>query len=115
MIRFQADADLNGHILRAIRRREPGIDFKSADAAQLRGVPDPEVLARAADENRILVTHDMRTMPKHFATYLQTHTSPGVFIVPQSLPIATAADELILIWAASEAEEWTDRIFWLTG
>ena len=69
-IRFQADADLNAEIVAGVLRREPGIDFQTADEARLRGLLDPEVLALAAQENRILVTHDRRTMPRHFADYL---------------------------------------------
>ena len=58
MIRFMADADLNDAIVGGCRRREPAIDFMSANDANLEGVPDPEVLALAAAENRILVSHD---------------------------------------------------------
>ena len=47
-VRFQADNDLNKIIVKAALRREPMLDFQSAQAAQLDGVPDPEVLARAA-------------------------------------------------------------------
>jgi predicted nuclease of predicted toxin-antitoxin system len=66
-VRFQADADLNEDIVAGVVRREPTIDFQTADEANLRGLPDPQVLALAAQENRILVTHDRRTMPRHFA------------------------------------------------
>jgi predicted nuclease of predicted toxin-antitoxin system len=64
-----------------VLRREPGIDFQTADEANLRRLPDPEVLALAAQENRILVTHDRRTMPRHFADFILHHSSPGVFII----------------------------------
>lgn len=67
-IQFQADADFNVEVVLGLLRREPGIDFQTAAEANLRGVPDPEVLALAAQEQRILVTHDRRTMPRHFAT-----------------------------------------------
>ena len=73
-IRFQADADLNAEIVAGVLRREPGIDFQTADEVRLRGLLDPEVLALAAQENRILVTHDRRTMPRHFADYLLHHS-----------------------------------------
>ena len=63
IVQFQADANLNQIILLAVRRREPALDFQTAVAAGLPGVNDPEVLARAAREGRILVTHDRKTMP----------------------------------------------------
>lgn len=55
-IRFQAVADLNEDIVAAVIRREPYIDFQTANQANLEGLQDPEVLAIAASENRILVT-----------------------------------------------------------
>jgi hypothetical protein len=36
-----------------------------------------------------------------------------VFLVPQSLEISRAIDELLLIWLASEASEWENRLEWL--
>ena len=44
----------------------------------------------------------------HFLT--GAHTSPGVIVVPQSLPIGEAIEELVLIWGASDAGEWENRI-----
>jgi hypothetical protein len=50
-------------------------------------------------------------MPRHFAAFLeQDHHSPGVIMIPQSVPPAAAIDSLILIWAITEPEEWVDRI-----
>ncbi len=87
------------------------MDFKSANDAGLEGVPDPAVLALAAQQERILVSHDFQTMPKHFGDFLQAHgSSPGVFLVPQYVPIREAIEELVLIWSVSDAEEWRNRI-----
>jgi Domain of unknown function (DUF5615) len=83
----------------------------SADDANLAGVPDPEVLALAAEQDRILVSHDFQTMPRHFAEFLQARgSSPGLILVPQYLPIGEAVEELLVIWGASEAEEWQNRM-----
>ena len=68
--RFQADADFNQHIVRAVRRRVPAIDFPTAHEAGLAGLDDDLVLERAAQESRILVSHDRRTMPFHFAAFI---------------------------------------------
>lgn len=109
-IRFQADADFNQNIVRALRRRQPAIDFQTAEEAGLRGLTDPEVLAITAREHRVLVSHDRQTMPKHFANFLTVQHSPGVFILSQYLPISQAVEELLMFWEASEAEEWFDCI-----
>src|SRR6476646_8733622 len=111
MIRFLADADLTHAIVKGCRRQEPTLDFLSAAEARLEGMPDHEVLAFAAAEIRILVTHDRHTMPRHFGEFLSAQGScPGVFLVSQYAPIGEIIDELVLIWAASEAHEWKNRI-----
>jgi hypothetical protein len=111
MICFLADADLNEGIVAGCLRREPTMDFLSANEANLEGVPDPKVLALAAEQDRVLVSHDCQTMPQHFGDFLQARgSSPGVLLVPQSLPIGEAIEELVLIWGATDAEEWENRI-----
>lgn len=112
-VRFQADADFNANIPRAAARREPAIDCRSAVAANLHHRPDREVIAIAAADGRLLLTHDHRTMPAAFADHLRDHESTGVLIVPQHLPIDTVAEDLVLIWALSDPGEWRNRIAWL--
>jgi hypothetical protein len=73
MIRFLADASLHHAIVSGCLRREPAIDFLSAHEARLEGVPDAEVLAFATHQNRILVTSDLRTMPRHFGSFLEAN------------------------------------------
>ena len=112
-VRFQADADLNHVIVLAVIRRSREIDFQSAVAARLAGLHDLAVLALAASEGRVLVSHDQATMPAHFGRFIGAQSSPGLIIVPQHIPPAAAAEDLMLIWDATEAEEWTNRIFYL--
>jgi hypothetical protein len=49
-------------------------------------------------------------MPSHFADFISQNTSAGLIVIPQRLPLNVAAEDLILIWAATEAEEWLNRI-----
>jgi len=112
-IKFQADADFNHTIIQALQRREPTMEFWTADEAKIRGLPDLEVLAAAARAGRILVSHDHHTMPVHFANFIATQQSPGVFLLSQDLMIRLAVEELLLIWAASEAEEWSNTLQYL--
>ena len=109
-VRYQADNDLRKAIVRGAVRREPRVSFRSAQAAQLDGVPDPEVLALAAGDGRILVSHDFETLPRHFRRFTQSRHSPGVMLVRQDLPIGEAINTLLLIWKASEAEQWVNRL-----
>ena len=52
-IRFQADNDLDQRIVVATKRLDPTIDFQTAQALKLHGVPDTLVLKKAADAGRI--------------------------------------------------------------
>jgi hypothetical protein len=110
-VKFLADASLHDGIVSGCLRREPTMDFLSANAASLQRVPDPSVLALAAQQNRILVTSDLRTMPKHFGDFLEAHgPCPGVFLVKQGTSLADVIEELVMVWVASDADEWRDRI-----
>jgi Domain of unknown function (DUF5615) len=80
-IRFQADADLRQAIVTGTIRRKPKLNFRSANAAELEGIKDPEVLAMAARDGRVLVTHDRKTMPTEFGQFITSQTSSGVLIL----------------------------------
>jgi hypothetical protein len=110
-IRFQGDYDFHGPIIRGLLFRQPLIDFQTGHDAGLEGHDDPYVLAYAAREGRLLVSHDRRTMPHHFAKFISNSDSPGVAIIPQDLAIGIAIEELLLLWEGSEADEWVNRIF----
>lgn len=107
---FQADADLNEDIVQGVLRREPKVDFRTATPGRLRGLSDLEVLTIAAEEGRILVSHDRKTMPRTFAQFIQVKTSPGLFLISQKTDLLIAIESLLLAWGASDHEEWTNRI-----
>lgn len=112
-IRYLADADFNQSILLAVVRRDPTIDFETAAAGGVIGLGDPDVLATAARAGRILVTHDRKTMPRHFAEFVARQPSLGVILVRQSLAIASVVEDLILIHGATEPDEWMNRLAYL--
>ena len=109
-VSYQADADLNEDIVAGVLRRVPEIDFQTAHDAELMNLSDPEVLLRAAQEGRILVSHDRRTMPTYFGRFIENHESPGLIIISQNAELLMVIEELILIWSASEAEEYVNSI-----
>jgi len=86
------------------------MNFRSAQAARLDSVPDTEVPAFAAEEGRILVSHDFQTMPGHFRQSTRGRRSPGLLLVRQDLPVGEAIETLLLIWEASEEDEWVNRL-----
>ncbi len=112
-IQFQADEDLRRAIVLGVRRREPAISFVQAFEIDAEGKNDFEALRAAADSGRILVSHDVRTMPQHFRQFTSRWSSPGVILVPQKLSLSIVIEELVIIWIASEAEEWVNQVRFL--
>lgn len=106
-IRFLADENVDIAIVEGLRRHSPLLDIQTANEAGTLGWPDPRVLAYAADHGRVLFTHDILTMPGHFAMFLaEGNVSPGLITAPQLAPIGVTLQDLIYIWEASEPEEW---------
>jgi hypothetical protein len=52
-------------------------------------------------------------MPRHFASFIESQASPGVIVVPQSLPVFRAVEDLLLIASATSPEDWANRICYL--
>ena len=93
-----------------VLRSNPNIDFQTAASGGLIGLEDMKVLELAANCKRVLVSHDKRTMPMWFADFITTKTSSGILIVSQDLLVKEAITSLLLIWSASDAEEWVNRM-----
>lgn len=115
--RFITDMNFNWRIVAGLRRRASDLDLVTVQDIGLQRIPDPELLAEAQALNRILLTHDVNTMPKHFADYLSSLSgdqhSPGVMLVAQDLPVGVAIQVLYEVWACSGHEEWRDRFTYL--
>jgi predicted nuclease of predicted toxin-antitoxin system len=65
MLRLAADENFNGDIVRGLLRRNPQIDIVRVQDVGLSGGDDATVLEWAAQESRIVVTHDVSTLVKH--------------------------------------------------
>mgnify|MGYP001158010842 CR=1 FL=1 len=110
--RFLTDEDFNLDVVAGLRRVQPQMDILTIQAARMLHSPDLRVLAYAKEQDRILLSHDMQTMPDHFATYLMNvpagEHSPGIILLPQNTSIGTAIRWLLEIWEASQHDEWRD-------
>ena len=61
-MRFLTDENFNGAILRGLMRRLPTLDVIRVQDVGLRNTDDPIILEWAANEGRILLTHDVATI-----------------------------------------------------
>jgi hypothetical protein len=96
--RFLADVNFNNRIVIGLRRRAPSVDIITVQDLGLRQTPDPQVLLEACELDRILVTHDVNTMPLHCTALLTSlpvgKPSPGIMQIAQEMPIGMASQEL---------------------
>ena len=114
VVRYLADNDLRFEILLAVRRFEPAIEFPTVRQFGLAAAPDAEILAFAARERFIVVSHDVGTMRHHAQLRVANGLIMlGLLLVPQEKLTRAVSESLHMIWAASEAEEWIGTVNFL--
>ena len=114
MLRLLIDQDLDHDILRALIRAIPQLDAVTAFEIGMAEAPDPQLLAWAALEGRVIVTHDRRTMPEHTADLMGAGKDvAGLFVVPRGLPLRQVIEDLELAITCSENAEWVNVVRYL--
>jgi predicted nuclease of predicted toxin-antitoxin system len=105
------DEDFDNRILRGLLRYNSSLDIVRVQDVGLSGLDDPSILNWAAQEERILLTHDFKTMPQHVADALASGQNiAGVIVVPQSMPIGEAIQDIQLIAENCSPEEIKARM-----
>jgi hypothetical protein len=111
MLRLASDADVHGETIRGLRRRKPEIDLVRVQDALPEGTPDPEVLAWAAKESRILITNDRNTMLGFaYQRVANGEPSPGLIATTNDQSIGFAIDEILLIVECMTEEEIRNQV-----
>ena len=113
-MRWLADENLNKDIVRGLLRRKPDLDIVRVQDAGLSGMDDPSLLAWAAAQDRVLITHDVSTMTAYaYRRVACGEHMPGVFEVSRSIPIAAAIDNILLLSECSIDGEWEGQVRYL--
>ncbi len=114
MIKIATDEDFNNRILRGVLRRQPDLDIRRKQDAGLGRADDCQVLAWAAGEGRVLLTHDASTMARFaYERVAAGLPMPGVFEVRQEVPIGIAIEEVLLLAECSIEDEWGGQVGFL--
>jgi hypothetical protein len=109
-----ADENFNNDILRALFRRNAVIDVIRAQDAGLKGVDDATLLAWAAKQDRVLLTHDVSTLTAHaYHRVMKGEPMPGVFEVSRNVPMRTAVEDILLLTECSNPGEWEGQVRYL--
>jgi len=111
MLRLLIDQDLDHVILRALLLRVQNLDVITAHQAGLSNASDPELLAWAAEQERVVITHDRRTMPYHATSRIaRAEKIAGLIIVSRQLPVSRVIDDLEIIVSCSDMVEWENVV-----
>jgi hypothetical protein len=108
------DENFSGNITRGVGRRLPDADVVDVRDVGLGGADDPVVLEWAAGQGRVIITHDVNTMPGFaYQRVADGLVMPGVIIVPGQMPVGPAIDDLLTVIACGGDGEYEGRVFYL--
>lgn len=114
MIGLAFDENFNHDILRGLLRRNPHLDGIRLQDAKLSGQDDPAVLEWAAQQGRVLISHDVSTITAYaYERVAAGKAMPGVFEIPRAVAIAVAIEDLLLIAECSLPGEWEGQVRYL--
>jgi len=114
MIGLAFDENFNNDVLRGLLRRNAKLNVVRAQSAGMQGKDDPAILAWAAAEGRVLVSHDVSTLTAFaYARVLAGQPMPGVIAAGPEVPLAAAIEDLLLIAECSQPGEWEGLIIYL--
>lgn len=114
-MKWLADENFRNGIIRGTLRRQPKFDIvRAQDIPHIAGQDDAALLSFATAEGRIVVTHDVSTMvpAMHKQIRLALRCAP-IVLVPDSLAILTAVEDLILLDACARETDWTAGVLYL--
>lgn len=114
MIKLLADENFDNSIVRGLLRRNPNADIVRVQDVGLSGEDDPTILAWAAQENRILLTHDVATITRFaYERIVQNESMPGVIEVGFDATLGQAIEDILLILECSLEGELEGQIYYL--
>ncbi len=114
MIRLLADQDFDERILRGLLLRNREVDIVRVRDIGLSEADDGEVLAHAASSGRVVLTHDVNTLiGLAYQRVRLGEPVAGVILVPQSLPVGIAIEDLLLTIECTSQEEWEGYVQYL--
>jgi len=111
MLRLAIDADVHGEIVRGLRRRRSELDLVRVQDFLAPATDALDVLAWAAEENRVLVTNDRNTMIGFAYDRVTARQSmPGMIVTSNEQAIGSAIDDILLIAEYMTEEEIKNQL-----
>jgi hypothetical protein len=111
LIALVTDENFRGPITRGVRRHEPLVDIVRAQDVGLLSATDDALLEWAAANDRIVATHDKRTLIG--SAYQRVRAGlpmRGVLKVPRHMDNSTAIGQIILVALCSEPPDFDNQV-----
>lgn len=116
MLRVASDENFDGSLLKGLVRRLPDLNLVRIVDVGLKGISDPDLLAWCAAEERVLLTHDRRTMPPYaYGRVQQGLVMPGVFVVDLRASLGGVIEELIGLIEVTDATICANRVIFVNS
>ena len=95
--------------------RHPALDvIRAQDVAEIAGQDDPTLLAWAADQGRVLLTHDVRTITGFAYERVKAgEPMPGVVEVKRTAPLGEIIEDILLLVEAGRPEDVDNQVIYL--
>lgn len=114
MILLAADENFNNDILGGLLRRDPSLNIVRIQDVGLTHAPDSVVFEWAAQDDRVLLTHDRNTVTKlAYDPVKEGKSMPGVIEVKRAVPMSVAIEDILLLAVSSTRGEWKRQIIYL--
>lgn len=114
MIKLVTDENFTEPIIRRLRQQSSNFDIVRVQDVGLRTSDDPTILEWAANNNRIVLTHDIATMPDFaYDRVYKGLPMPGMLAVPKTAVFSEVIESLLLIAEDSNEDDWKDRVTFL--
>lgn len=99
------------HIVTGLRLREPNIDMATVYDVGLASADDPTILSWAAQNDRIVVTHDVRTMVEFAYDRVRSgQPMSGLYHIPARIPVAEAVEDLLYVATCTFPSDWENLV-----
>ena len=113
-MKLLADENVGWQLIRGILRRQPDSDIVRVQDVGLLGMDDVAILEWAADQQRIVITYDVKTMTAFaYQRVAEGQVMPGVIALKSTGSIGRAIDEVLTVIGASSPEEWQGKVVFL--
>jgi predicted nuclease of predicted toxin-antitoxin system len=114
MLKFLADENFDNTIIRGLFRRNPTLDIVRVQDVGLSGKDDPTVLEWAAQERRILLTHDVATITRYAYDRVRAgQLMPGVIEISTDAPVGRVIEDILVLVECSQEGELEGQVQYL--